>query len=158
MISMIAAVGKNYELGKDNQLIWHIPEDMKFFKDTTLGHIVVMGWNTYKSLPGPLKDRHMVVISKRHEDNSIKIVNDPQEIVNKYYDVEDEIFIIGGASLYKYFLEYAKNLYLTEIDDTCLEADSFFPIFNKNEWEDNILREDTYKDIKYKIHKYTKIK
>ena len=156
MISMIAAIGKNNELGKDNSLIWHIPNDMKFFKNTTINHTVVMGYNTYKSLPAPLKDRHMIVISKNHNIDEIEIIKDPQEIVDKYLDNNIEIFIIGGASLYNYFLDYAKNLYLTEIDDTCIEADAFFPTFDKNMWQDNILEEDTYKDIKYKIHKYTK--
>lgn len=156
MISIIAAVGKNNELGKNNKLIWHIPADMKFFKDTTLNHIVVMGWNTFKSLPAPLKDRHMIIVSKSHSDDSLEIIKDPQEIIDKYYDDKQEIFIIGGASLYQYFIDYAKSLYLTEIDDTCIEADTFFPTFDKSEWQDNILQEDTHKNIKYKIHKYIK--
>ena len=155
MISMIAAIGKNNELGKKNDLIWHIPDDMKFFKETTFNHTVVMGYNTYKSLPGPLKDRNMIVISDK-EDKLVETINDPKEIVDKYLNSKEEIFIIGGASIYKYFIDYAKNLYLTEINAKCNDADIFFPKFNKRYWKNTILKKDTYKNIKYSIHKYTK--
>ena len=156
MISMIAAIGKNNELGKDNNLIWHIPNDMKFFKNTTINHTVVMGYNTYKSLPSPLKDRHMIVISKRHNDNLVEVVKDPQDIIDRYLSSDIEIFIIGGSSLYKYFLKYAKNLYLTEIDDICTNADSFFPNFDKSLWDDTLIDSFQYNNIDCKIHKYTR--
>ena len=156
MISMIASVGKNLELGKDNKLIWHIPNDMKFFKNTTMNHIVVMGWNTYKSLPNNLPGREMIVLSRSKNDDKVYIVRNTNQIVDQYKDIVNEIFIIGGANIYKQFLPYSDNLYLTEIEDFCEQADAYFPTFDKNEWEDNILLVDTYKDLDYKIHKYVR--
>ena len=115
MISLIASIGKNNEIGKNGDLVWHIKEDMKFFKNTTINHIVVMGFNTYKSLPGPLKDREMIVLSKHNNIDGIKIIRNYKEIVDKYKDSEIEVFIIGGATLYEIYMEYAKRMYLTEM-------------------------------------------
>lgn len=154
MISLIASVGNNNEIGKDGDLIWHIPADMKFFKNTTIGHIVVMGYNTYKSLPAPLKDREMIVLSRNNNCDDVKIIRDYREIIDKYEDNEIEVFIIGGASLYNLYIDYAKRMYLTHIDCTLDDADTYFPTFNKDDWNYEILNEDQYKDIKYKIYKY----
>ena len=86
MISMICSVGKNRELGKNNGLIWHIPRDMKFFKDTTMGHVVIMGKRTYESLPGILPGREMIVISSNNMDNgNVEIVNNIDEIIDKKF-------------------------------------------------------------------------
>lgn len=156
MISMISSVGKNMEIGKDNKLIWRIPEDMKFFKNTTMGHIVIMGWKTFQSLPGPLSGRKMIVISRNNSSNDVEIIRDPQQIVDKYVADDDEVFVIGGASLYNKFFEYSTNLYLTEINDTRDDADTFFPRFDKSEWNDILLIESEYKNIKYKVHKYVR--
>ena len=154
MISLIASIGNNNEIGKNGDLIWHIPADMKFFKNTTIGHVVVMGYNTYKSLPGPLKDREMIVISRNKTSNDVKIISDYKEIVDMYEKSDIEVFIIGGAILYNLYLEYAKRMYLTHIDSSCSDADTFFPTFNKNDWNCEVLDENEYKDIKYKIYKY----
>lgn len=154
MISLIASIGNNNEIGKNGDLIWHIPADMKFFKNTTIGHVVVMGYNTYKSLPRPLKDREMIVLSRDKFSDDVKIINNYKEIIDKYEENNIEVFIIGGATLYSLFLDYAKRMYLTHIDSICPNADTFFPIFNKNDWNYEILDENEYKDIKYKIYKY----
>lgn len=156
MISMICSVGRNRELGKNNQLIWHIPRDMKFFKETTMGHTVVMGKNTYLSLPGDLPGRNMVVLSFDKILSNVSTVYSVQEILDKYLDTPEEVFIIGGASLYSQFIEYAKTMYLTEIDDVCDNADTFFPEFDKNEWNKEILGTDTFKDIKFTMCKYVR--
>ena len=115
MISMISSVGRNRELGKKNSLIWHFKEDMKFFKNTTMNHTVVMGLNTYNSLPGDLPGRHIIVVSFDPVPD-VDYVTNIESIVEKYKDSEEEIFICGGASIYKQFLPYASKLYLTEID------------------------------------------
>ena len=154
MISLIAAIGNNNEIGKDGDLIWHIPAGMKFFKDTTVGHIVVMGYNTYKSLPGPLRDREMIVLSRDKISNDVKIIRDYREIIDKYETSDIEVFIIGGATLYNLYLDYAKRMYLTHIDSACQNADTYFPTFSKSEWNSELLDENEYKDIKYKIYKY----
>lgn len=153
MISMISSVGKNRELGKKNDLIWHLKEDMKFFKDTTMGHTVVMGLNTYKSLPGDLPGRHIIVVSYDSLDG-VETVNGIESIIEKYKDIEEEIFICGGASIYKQFLPYADKLYLTEIDAEDNEADTFFPEFNKDEWNKKILEEKKQNDIIFKMYLY----
>ena len=114
MISMIASVGRKLEIGKNNQLIWHIPEDMKFFKNTTMGHKVIMGKNTYLSLPGDLPGRKMIVLSSSSVDKDVMVVNDIKEILDKYLDSDEEVFIIGGAFVYKKFIDYADKLYLSE--------------------------------------------
>ena len=159
MISMIASVGKNMELGRKNSLIWHIPDDMKFFKETTMGHVVVMGKNTYDSLPGNLPGRTMLVLntSKILDNDNVQTIYSVDEILEKYTDSDEEVFIIGGASVYSQFIQYASILYLTEIDDECIDADTFFFFFYKSKWEKQILYSAHYKNNFYKICKYSRI-
>ena len=154
MISMIASVGKRGELGKNNELIWHIPEDMKFFKNTTMGHTVIMGKNTYLSLPGNLPGRQMIVLSSSMDDKDVNVTSNIDEILDKYLEVEEEIFIIGGAFVYKQFIDYADKIYLTEIDDECLSADTFFPSFDKNEWDREIINTGIHNNLSYEMCKY----
>ena len=153
MISMISSVGKNRELGKNNGLIWHFKEDMKFFKETTMGHTVVMGYNTYKSLPGDLPGRHIVVVSYDKVD-TVDTVNGIEPIIEKYKDSQEEVFICGGASIYKQFLSYADKLYLTEIDAEDYDADTFFPEFDKSEWDKTLLQENNQNDINFTMYLY----
>lgn len=136
MISLIAAIGKNRELGKDNKLIWKLPADMLRFKEITSGHTVIMGRKTFESIGKPLTNRTNIVLSRDIEPSGEKIwdklddriitVSSIENILPKLKD-EEEYFIIGGASIYKQFLPYAKKLYITHIDDECKDADSFFP-------------------------------
>ena len=154
MISMIAAVGKNLELGKNNNLIWHIPNDMKFFKNTTMNHKVVMGRKTYESLPGKLPGREMIIISTGIVDKDVTVEPSINNVVDRYKKNDEEIFICGGASIYKQFLPYADRLYLTEIADIDKDADTFFPEFDKNEWNRQVISKDVYKDINYEICLY----
>lgn len=158
MISMISSMGKNRELGRKNDLIWHIPKDMKFFKNTTMGHTVVMGKNTYNSLPGDLPGRKMIVLSTSAVLDNVEVVRDKKEILDRYLDTEEEIFIIGGASVYEQFIDYADNLYITLIDASCDDADTFFPKFNINEWNEEIIDTGMYNDISFKIYKYERKK
>ena len=153
MISMIPSVGKNRELGKNNGLIWHFKEDMRFFKDTTIGHTVVMGLNTYRSLPGDLPGRHIIVVSFDPVDG-VDTVNGIQSIIDKYKDSEEEIFICGGASIYRQFLPFANKLYLTEIDAIDNEADTFFPEFDKEEWNKTLLEHNNQKNIDFNMYLY----
>ena len=154
MISMIAAVGKNLELGKNNNLIWHIPADMKFFKKTTMGHIVVMGRKTYESIPGGLPGREIIVISTRPVDSDIEVYDNINIVVDKYKNNDIEIFICGGASIYKQFLPYADKMYLTEIESEDREADTFFPEFDRKEWKRRVLSKDEHKGTKFKMCLY----
>jgi len=150
-ISMIACVGKNLELGKNNDLIWHLPNDLKYFKKVTEGSVVVMGKNTYLSLSGLLKNRKNVIISRTLElDNQdVEIYKSLAEFFKVYKDYQEEIFIIGGATLYKQFLEYATKLYLTEVAKEDNSADVYFPKFDKSLYEKEIIKEECEKDIQY---------
>ena len=156
MISMICSVGKNLELGKDNDLIWHFRDDLKYFKEVTMGHTVVMGLSTYYSLPGKLPGREMVVLSPDMNIDGVINMHSIEEVVDKYKDAPEEVFIMGGASIYRQFLPYASKLYLTEIDDECLDADVYFPEFDKKCWKKKILRKNNENTIKYKMCLYEK--
>lgn len=143
-VSMIAAVGKNLELGKNNNLIWHFKEDMQFFKDTTMGHTVVMGRKTFESLPKALPGRKNIVISSnaQYQAQGATVVTSVEEALQ--IADNEEIFVIGGGKIYAEFLPYADKLYLTEIDAECVDADTYFPQFNKSEYIKEIIN---YYDI-----------
>ena len=128
MISIIAAIGKNNELGKNNTLIWSMPADMKFFRDTTRGHTVIMGRKTFESIVKPLPNRKNIVITrdKNYKKDGIEIVNSLNEAINLTIPNE-EVFVIGGGEIYKQAIEIADKLYITHINTEDSEADSFFP-------------------------------
>jgi len=150
-INIIAAVGKNNELGKNNDLIWKFKEDMKFFKETTMGHPVVMGRRTFESLPSILPGRENIVISTNNINNKkIKLYKSIKEFLASYKDSNKDVFIIGGASVYKSFIDIANKLYLTEIDAIEKDADVYFPMFNKAEFNKEIIKELEENSIKYK--------
>ena len=151
-LSLIAAIGKNNELGLNNNLIWHLPGDMKFFKEITTYHTIIMGRKTFVSLPKLLPDRKHIVLSKSNIDiPEIEVYHSIQDFISKYQDSREKIFNIGGASIYQALLEYTNEMYLTEIESTS-KADAFFPHFNKNEYESIVLDEKTDQktNIKYK--------
>ena len=113
MFSIIAAIGKNREIGKNNQLIFHLKEDMDFFRKTTLNHKVVMGLNTWNSLPSKLKNRQNIVISPVDLTGPDVVIQDLEQFITDNKDTDEEIFIIGGGMIYQAFLPYVKKLYLT---------------------------------------------
>lgn len=154
MFSIIAAVGKNRELGKKGQLLFNIKEDMQFFKKTTTGHTVVMGYNTWKSLPKKLKDRQNIVVSYKLVPEADKTITDLDAFIKRYQNTDEEIFIIGGGMIYKAFLPYAKQLYLTEIDASA-DADVYFPDFDKSKYNKEILQKGSENDLNYVFAKYT---
>lgn len=148
-ITLIAAIGKNRELGLNNQLIWRIPEDLRFFKENTINKTIVMGLNTFNSLPHMLpKRKHIVLTSKNIEIEDVIIVHSLDELL-EYISNLEEVMVIGGASIYSQLINYADELLLTEIDDS-KEADAYFPDFDKNDWESEIIGQYQYEDIKYK--------
>lgn len=151
-IILIAAIGKNYELGRNNCLIWHIPEDLEFFRKMTMGKKIVMGKKTFESLPELLPGRKHIVLTR---SNTIF----PKEVI-LYHSLEDllenekeDFFVIGGEQIYTLFLKYATRMYLTEIDAKEMNADAYFPKFEKEQWERNVLSEYreplSYKHIEY---------
>ena len=149
-INIIAAIGKNNELGKNNDLIWKFKEDMKFFKETTIGHPVVMGRKTFESLPNVLPNRKNIVISRSEIiNNEIEVYKSIRDFLVKYKKYNDDVFIIGGAMIYKEFIDIASKVYLTEIEDECKDADVYFPAFNKNDFNKEIICEKEENNIKF---------
>ena len=143
---MIAAIGENRELGKDNDLIWHLPDDMKFFKQTTNGFPVIMGRKNYDSLPPkwrPLPNRLNIVMTTRdtYENDKVEVCYSLDEAVELAckYATKGEIFIIGGGQIYELGLAIATRMYLTEIKGS-FDADVFFPEFDREEWEETSRR------------------
>lgn len=161
-MKIIVAVDSNWGIGCDGNLLQHIPEDMKFFKEKTIGNVVVMGRETFESLPGknPLNDRVNIVLSRNNsfKDDRLTICKSIEETfkeLEKYNN--DEIFIIGGETIYKQFLPYCDELYITKIKNE-YKADRFFPNVDIMEnWElveESEVKE--YKDIKYIFSRYLK--
>ncbi len=135
-ISIIVAIAENNAIGKDNKLLWHIPDDLKRFKKITANHTVIMGKNTFFSLPsGALPNRKNIVISDDKNDKikDCVMAYSIEDAINKCDD-NKENFIIGGASVYRQFLKYTNKLYLTKVHKS-FEADTFFPEINLNEWK-----------------------
>jgi dihydrofolate reductase len=136
-ISIIVAIAENNAIGKDNKLLWHISSDMKRFKKITSGHKVIMGRNTYLSLPSrPLKERTSIIVSDRPGEKfegcmTVYSVNEAL----KTCEPDEECFIIGGARIYRQFLRFAEKLYITRIFKS-FEADTFFPEINPHEWQE----------------------
>ena len=158
MFSIIACIGKNRELGLKGGLVFHIKEDMKFFKETTMGHPVIMGDRTFTSLPHALPGRTNYVLTHHPENLPAEAVpvTDLEEFIAKNLNSNVEIFVIGGGFVYNEFLPYAKNLYLTEVDAEH-EADTFFPEFDKNLYEKTIIKKGNSDDLTYAFAKYTKL-
>lgn len=151
-INLIAAIGKNNELGINSDLIWKLPSDMKFFKNTTMGYPIVMGRKTFESLPKVLPGRKNIVISRNTDiiNGEIELYKSIKDFLLAYNDFNEEVFVIGGASIYQQFIDIATKMYLTEIDEVEPNADAFFPRFEKDEWNCEKLSELEEQNIKYR--------
>jgi dihydrofolate reductase len=151
MITIIAAIGKNNELGKNNDLIWHLPADLKRFKKVTSGHHILMGRNTFESIGKPLPNRTTIIITRN--DNYFKdgclIASSIEEAIELAKN-DDEIFIIGGAQVYKQAIENnsVRKLDITIVHES-FDADVFFPEIDKTIWKE-VAREDFKADEKNK--------
>lgn len=150
MLSLIAVIGKNNELGCGNQLLWHIPADMKRFRDLTLGYPVIMGRKTFESIGQPLAGRQNIVISRNpdYDNHCVYVARSLEEAIKMGEHYSDkEIFVIGGGEIYKQALPLADKLYLTLVDDSP-RADTFFPDYSKFK---DIVFEETHEtdDLKY---------
>lgn len=137
MLSIIVAVAKNNVIGKDNQLIWHLPEDLKRFKRLTTNHTIIMGRKTFESLGRVLPNRKHVILCNDAEmnidDENVEILDDISKL-KKYKDSEEENFVIGGATIYKLLMPYADKMYVTHIKEE-FEGDVYFPEISKNDWK-----------------------
>lgn len=133
MISIIAIVGKNRAIGRNNKLLWNIPEDMRHFQEKTMGKTVVMGDRTFQSIGKPLPGRRNIVVTKLPDFRArgIEIKNSLEEVLEKAKKSLEEIFVIGGGTIYSLSLPYAEKLYLTVVDDAPADADTFFPDYSE---------------------------
>lgn len=159
-LSLIAAIGKNKELGLDNHLLWHIPEDLAFYKKMTYGKNVIVGRNTFLSMPPKAFDgRVAFVLSSDDLDVCFDVnsFNNMESLLSYIKDNKEEFMVIGGASIYEQFLPYVETMYLTEVDEY-FNADTFFPEVNFNEWEEASLGEFLYNKLKYSRNKYVRKK
>ena len=147
-LSIIVATDEENGIGKNNQLLWHLPKDLAFFKKTTSGHAIIMGRKTFDSMGKALPNRRNIVISRKKD---LEIIG-----AEVYHDLKDaqlacasekEVFIIGGGEIYKQALHLVHRLYLTKVHHT-FEADTFFPMLEAKDWE-VIIREDHQKDEKH---------
>jgi len=148
IISLIAAIGKNNELGKNNSLLWHLPADMKHFKDTTYLHPVIMGRKTYESIGRPLPNRRNIVITRdeKYKIEGIEIARSVEKAIALFEDTDEEIFFIGGGEIYNQVMKYINKLYITRIDNEFPDADTFFPSIDPR-WKEK-KREDFQADEK----------
>ena len=147
MLSIIVAKAKNNTIGKDNKLLWHIPDDLRRFKELTTNHNIIMGRKTFESIGRILPNRKHIIFSQNPD---FKIDNENIEIVHsmlqiqQYIEDENENFVIGGAMIYNLLMPYVTKMYVTEIDKD-FEGDTVFPRINTEVWQE-VSREDGPKD------------
>lgn len=153
MIIMIAAAAENNALGKNNELVWHLPNDFKRFKSLTTGHHIIMGRKTFESFPKPLPNRvHVIITRQENYQPEGCIVVDSIEKAIAVCPEEDDSYVIGGGEIYNLALPFTDIIELTKVHHT-FEADTFFPKINKNEWL-LVESEENYKDEKH-LYDYT---
>jgi len=164
ILSIIAAIGKNNEIGKKNDLLWVLPADMKHFREITRGHVVIMGQKTFESLGRDENGKQVgrLLLNRRNiiltQDNSFKaegaeIVRSLDKLMNlleKTTKLDEEVFVIGGGSIYKLMIEKADKLYITHVDAEFSDADIFFPGIDENKWQK--IKSEKY--LKDELNKY----
>ena len=163
MLSIIVAKAKNNIIGKENKLIWHLPEDLKHFKEITTGHTIIMGRKTFDSLGRVLPNRKHIIFSQNPD---FKVNNENVEVVHSLLQIQDliegkeEAFVIGGAMIYNLLMPYVTKMYVTEIDKE-FEGDTFFPKINTEIWKETSRekgKKDEKNNLDYDFVTYEKIK
>ena len=138
MLSIVVAKAKNNIIGKDNQIVWNLPEDRKRFKELTEGHILIMGRKTFEALGKVLPNRKHIVMTENKnlniEDENVQVVHSMLEL-QQYIEDENEHFVIGGAMIYNLLMPHVRKLYVTEIDKD-FEGNALFPRINLDTWEE----------------------
>ena len=162
MLSIIVAKAKNNIIGKDNKMIWHLPEDLKHFKELTTGHTIIMGRKTFESLGKPLPNRKHIIFSQnpdfKVEDENVEVVHSLLQIQD-LIEEKEEAFVIGGAMIYNFLMPYVKKMYVTEIEKD-FDGDTFFPRIDNNIWKETSREkgiEDEKNDFDYFFVTYERI-
>ncbi len=158
VLSLIVAMAQNRAIGLNNDMPWHLPADLKHFKKLTSGHAIIMGRKTFESLPnGPLPNRRNIIISETLNPvpqgcEKVESIAEALKLIHE----EQEVFIIGGGSIYEQFLPLADKLYLTIIEAD-FEADTYFPVINFKDWElteKEVMDNDLQADFVYRFETY----
>lgn len=159
MLSIIVAKAKNNIIGKNNKLLWHLPDDIKRFKNITTNHTIIMGRKTFESIGRVLPNRKHIIFSQNPD---FKVANENVEVVHsmlqiqEYIESKEEVFVIGGAMIYNLLMPYVQKMYVTEIDKE-FDGDTFFPRIDTEKWEE-VNREkgpeDGENDFKYEYVVY----
>ena len=168
LVSIIVAAGANLEIGKDNDLMWSLPNDMKFFKETTLGHPVIMGRKNWDSIPEkyrPLPKRRNIIMTRTPHmiEKGAFVTNSLSMALEMAWEVEtEEIFIIGGGQIYNLALEegVVNRMYITHVNGVFPEAHAFFPNWKEEEWKKTLLfshEVDDKHDFAFEVHQYDKL-
>ena len=158
MLSIIVAKAKNNVIGKDNSLIWRIPDDLKRFKTLTTGHTIIMGRKTFESLGRVLPNRLHIVLTRdenyKVENENVRIIHDISEL-EKYIVDKEEHFVIGGEMIYKLLLDKSNKLYITQLDKD-FEGDTYFPEIDESKWKviNNITGPEDENDFEYRYIDY----
>ncbi|WP_026562615.1 dihydrofolate reductase [Bacillus sp. J37] len=136
MISLIVAMDKHRLIGRDNQLPWHLPQDLAYFKKVTMNHKIIMGRKTFESIGRPLPGRENIIITRdsTYSQEGCTILHSIDEILKLSSRSNEELFVIGGAEIFKEILSVSDRLYITEIDDV-FEGDTYFPDRKETEWK-----------------------
>ena len=162
MFSIIVAIGKNREIGKENKLLWHIPEDLKNFRRITNGKTVVMGRKTFESIGRLLPNRKNIILSREvlesdlkkleNENTKVEVFDDFQKMIDSFKNSKEEIFIIGGEQIYKMALkeEIIDKLYIRYVNFSDDEADAYFPVIENCDWKMN--EEKKYDNWKFCVY------
>ena len=138
MLSIIVAVAKNNVIGKDNQLLWRLSNDLKNFKEITMGHTIIMGRKTFESLPKVLPGRRHIILTR---DKSFVVPNEMVEVFNSVTELleslnpEIEYFVVGGGEIYKTLMPYCEKLYLTKVKEE-FKGDTYFPKIDNSQWKE----------------------
>ena len=154
-LELIAAIGKNNELGFNNNLIWHINDDLKNFKNITMGKNIVMGMKTFISIPNNLEGRKYVILTSKNITIPNKTIYHSKEQFIKNMNDNEKYIVIGGGQIYKLFIDDVDTMYITHINDSFKVADTYFPKFNEEEFDKELLMEGTDK-VHYKQYKYVR--
>lgn len=164
MISIIVAIGKNNEIGKKNDLLWNLPADMKHFRDTTRDHAVIMGQKTFESLARDengkqvgrlLPNRRNIILTQEDSFRAegaeiVRSIDELMDLLKKTTEQNEEVFVIGGGSIYKLMLEKADKLYITHVDAKFPDAEIFFPVIEESKWQK--IKSEKY--LKDNLNKY----
>jgi dihydrofolate reductase len=138
IISLISAIATNNAIGKNNALLWHLPDDFKHFKSLTSGHPIIMGRKTFESIGRALPNRRNIVITRdnTYKKDGIETCSSLDDALEQFKNTDQEIFVIGGGQLYSEAIDRADRLYITHVDTTPEDADTFFPVIDPQKWEE----------------------